>query len=137
MTREPSLPFFEFDRADPSFLHVHDRAGYVHQEPPELEEHGPAEIFDAEGRVAELAVEDWVVVVRGWSPEPDLPRFDARLRAAAPFYLRGEDLSGSSTGELRVRLAAAARRWEREHTLSWPFLQKLFGRLLGGIRRRT
>ena len=127
------LPFFEFVHDDASWMILHDRAGYVHQEPPEFEEFGPAEIFDSEGHMAVLGVKDWAVVIEGWSAEPDLSRFDARMRRLAPRYMPGGDFTALDTFELRDRLADAVRQWDREHT-PIAFVQRLARDLWRRIR---
>ncbi len=130
------LPFFEFVHEDTSWVHLHERAGYVHQEPPELEEFGPAEIFDSEGRMAVLGVEDWAVVIKGWSAQPDLLRFDARMRSVAPSYMPDTDIAALDTFDLRDRLADAVREWGREHT-PIAFVKRLASDMWRRIRSRA
>jgi hypothetical protein len=67
----PSPPFFEFNQEDESDVLLFDTPSYIHQEPPEFEEFGPDRVFDSTGRLAELRVDDYVVVVTGWS-EPKI-----------------------------------------------------------------
>lgn len=116
----PLPPFFEFNSADESDLYVFDKPGHINQEPPELEEYGPDKVFDSRGRLAELGVEDFAVVIKRWS-EPNMEQFDAYLRGAAAHHLAEDDVRALKTFELRDRLAAVQRQWQREHSL--------FGRL--------
>jgi hypothetical protein len=117
---EPLPPFFEFNSADESDLSVFDKPGHINQEPPELEVYGPDKIFDSRGRLAELGVENFGVVVKGWS-EPNLDLFRTYLRTAAARYLPSAVTGVLSTVELRDRIYAVLLQRQREHSL--------FGRL--------
>jgi len=116
----PLPPFFEFNSADESYLFVFDKPGHINQEPPELEEYGPDKVFDSRGRLAELGVEDFVLVIKGWS-EPDMDLFGTYLGRSAARYLPQDVISVLSTVELRDRTYAVLRQRQREHSL--------FGRL--------
>ena len=131
------LPYFEFEAADNGYLILLDAAGYIHQEPPEFEEYGPDLVFDASGRRAQLAIDGLDVVVKRWSEQPDLDRFDTCLRAAAAAYMKDEDVSSLATLELRDRLEKAVHTWHRERSLLRPIrrlAQKVSDRLSGRSR---
>lgn len=116
----PMPPFFEFNSVDENDLYVFDKPGHVNQEPPELEEYGSDKVFDSRGRLAELGVKDFVVVIKGWS-EPNVDLFGTHLRRAAARYLPQDVISVLSALELRDRLYVVLRERQREHSL--------FGRL--------
>ena len=104
----------------------------INQEPTELESYGPDLLFDSRGLVAELGIEDDQVVVKHWSDQPNLDRFDRFLRAAAPVYLPDLDVNGMKTSELRDRLEPVLRRKQRETALFWPiedFVRRVWLRL--------
>jgi len=124
---KPLPPFFEFNSADESDVFLFDEPGHINQEPPELEEYGPDKVFDSRGRLAELGVEDFVVVIKGWS-EPNEDLFRTYLRTAVALYLPQDVISVLSTGELRDRLLGLVRQRQREHSL--------FGRLSMFVRGR-
>ena len=113
----PLPPFFEFDPTDASEVFVFDKPGHIYQEPPEFEEGGPDQVFDSRGRLAELGVEDYLVVIKGWS-EPNVEQFDKCLRGAAGYRLPDEEVRALGTFELRDRLEAVVRQWQREHSLT-------------------
>ena len=113
----PFPPFFEFNNEDESDLLVFDIPSHINQEPPEFEEFGPDRVFDSTGRLADLGVHDYMVVVKGWS-EPKIDEFDHHLRRAARHHLADEVVNGLGTFELRDRLEEVIRRWQREHSLS-------------------
>src|SRR5258708_20469030 len=100
MTAVPRPPFFRFSPKDPADAWVFDKPQQVGVEPPEFEEYGPYEVFDADGRLAELAVEGFDVVIKGWSDAPDWERFDERLRPAATIYLPHEGFTHIGTPPL-------------------------------------
>jgi hypothetical protein len=116
----PLPPFFEFNSADESDLFVFDKPGHINQEPPELQEYGPDKVFDSRGRLAELGVEDFVVVIKGWS-KPNIDLFGTYLRTAAARYLPRDVISVLSTVEVRDHMHGVLRQRQREHSL--------FGRL--------
>jgi len=104
----------------------------VNQEPTELGSYGPDLLFDSRGFAAELGIEDDRVVVKHWSDQPNLDRFDRFLRAAAPVYLPDVDVSGLKTSELRDRLEPMLRQKQREAALFWPiedFVRRVWRRL--------
>jgi hypothetical protein len=113
----PLPPFFEFDPTDASEVFVFDKPGHINQEPPEFEEGGPDQVFDSRGRLAELGVEDNLVVIKGWS-EPNIDQFDRCLRGAAAYRLPKDEVRAQGTFELRDRLEAVVRHWQREHSLA-------------------
>jgi len=113
-------PSFDFESAGETVAYVLDEAGHIYQEPPELQEFGPDKIFDSRGRLAELEVEDFAVVIKRWSEQPNLDLFDRYLRAAASCYLPQDDVSGLGTFELRDRLAVLMRNRQRADMLFWP-----------------
>ena len=107
-------PFFEFgSEEEEDWVWLFDKKPYIQQEPPEFEE-GPDAYFDSAGRVAELGVENYAVVIKRWSEQPDLPAFDRHLRRVAALYLGGEDVSSLNTFALRDRLEPAVRQRQRE-----------------------
>lgn len=116
-TRGPSQPFFEFDLAEEGVAYVFDKPGHIMQEPPEFEEYGTDRVFDSRGRSAGLGVEDFLVVIKRWSEQADIDRFDTYLRAAAARYLPEEGVSKLTTVELRDRLEPVLRRRQRQHML--------------------
>ena len=104
----------------------------INQEPTELGDYGPDLLFDSRGLVAELGIEDDRVVVKHWSDQPNLDRFDRFLRAAAPVYLPDLNVSGLKTSELRDRLEPVLRQRQRETALTWPiedFVRRVWRRL--------
>jgi hypothetical protein len=113
----PLPPFFEFDPTDASEVFVFDKPGHIYQEPPEFEDGGPDQVFDSRGRLAELGVEDYLVVIKGWS-EPKMEQFDKCLRGAAAYRLPDEEVRALGTFELRDRLEVVVRQWQREHSLT-------------------
>ena len=124
-------PTFEHDSVA-FVVYVLDEPGHIYQEPPELEEFGPDGVFDSRGRQAELGVEDFTVVVKGWSEEPNVDVFDRLLRAAAASYLSKIDVGALNTHELRDRLVPVLRQYQREQMLFWPAekLARNLGRLV-------
>jgi hypothetical protein len=116
-------PTFELDSAGEMVVYVLDRPGYIHQEPPELNEFGPDQVFDSRGRLAELGVEDFTVVIKRWSEQPMADLFDRLLRAAAASYLPETGTGALSTIELRDRLVPVLRQYQREQMLFWPIQQ--------------
>jgi hypothetical protein len=132
----PWLPYFEFESADKGYLILLDAAGYIHQEPPEFEEFGPDLIFDSSGRRAELAIDGFDVVVKGWPDQPDLDHFDRCLRTAAVAYMKDEDVSSLATLELRDRLEKAVRKWHRERSLFMP-IRRLARKVSDRLSRRS
>ena len=156
-TDDPLPPFFEFSSAEaatmglrrpwqrrltPTFEHDSVKfvvyvldgpgPGFIYQEPPQFEEFGPDGVFDSRGRQAELGVEDFTVVVTGWSEQPNVDVFDKLLRAAAASYLSPMDVGALSTLELRDRLVPVLRQYQREQMLFWPAenLARNLGRLM-------
>jgi hypothetical protein len=154
-TENPLPPFFEFSspeaatiglrrpwqrRLTPTFEHdsvkfvvyVLDGCGpgSIYQEPSELEEFGPDGVFDSRGKQAELGVEDFTVVVKGWSRNVDV--FDGLIRDAAASYLSPIYVGALSTLELRARLVPVLRQFQRERMLFWPAekLARHLGRLM-------
>jgi len=118
-------PSFEIGSVDGSttaaiVAYVLDQPVEINQEPTELGSYGPDLLFDSRGLVAELEIEDDQVVVKHWSDQPDLDRFDRFLRAAAPVYLPELDVSGLKTSELRDRLEPMLRQKQRETAFFWP-----------------
>jgi hypothetical protein len=112
---EPAAPFFEFTPTEPGWAYVFDKPGHLHQlEAPEFEERGPDHVFDSGGRLAELAVEDFLVVIKKWSAQPMLELFDMYLRSAASRYMPGADVSRLGTFELRDRLEEVLRHRQLE-----------------------
>ncbi len=99
-------PFFEFgSEEEEDWVWLFDKKPYIQQEPPEFEE-GPDAYFDSAGRVAELGVEDYAVVIKRSSEQPDLPALDqagkrnqevpgqAQVRAGHRLSLRRREPSG-------------------------------------------
>lgn len=160
---DPTPPFFEFSSAEaatmglrrpwqrrltPTFEHKSvelvvyvlegSGPGSIAQEPPEFEEFGPDLVLDSGGRQAELGIEDDTVVVKRWSEQPNVERFDRLLRAAAASYLQQIDVSALSTAELRDRLVPILRQHQREQMLFWPvekLARNVWGMTLGRPRR--
>ena len=124
-------PFFEFGtEGDDFWVWVFDKP-YIQQEPPEFEER-PDAYFDSGGRVAELAVENYAVVIKRWSEQPNMHAFDRQLRRAASVYLSGEDVSSLDTFALRDRIAPVVRRQQHEmmlHVRLWRLAQRLWARI--------
>ena len=114
-------PTFQYDSVE-FVVYVLDGSGpgFINQEPPELEEFGPDGVFDSRGRQAELGVDDFTVVVKGWSEQSRDDVFDRLLRAAAVSYLPQIDVGALSTLELRDRLVPVLRQLQREQMLFWP-----------------
>ena len=158
-TDNPLPPFFEFSSAEaatmglrrpwqrrltPTFEHdsvefvgyVLDGPGFIYQEPSEFVEYGPDGVFDSKGRQAELGVEDFTVVVKGWSEHPNVDIFDSLLRAAAASYLSQIDVGALSTRELRERIVPVLRQYQREQMLFWP-AEKLARNLWMLVSRRS
>jgi hypothetical protein len=157
---DPLPPFFEFSSAEastmglrrpwerrltPTFnvegsgdmvVYVLDGLGEIHQEPPQLEAYGADGVFDSQGRVADLGVEDFAVVVKRWSRLPKADVFDQLLRAAAASYLPATDAGALSTFEIRDLLVPVLRQYQREQILFWP-LQKAARRLWRSVSRRS
>ena len=113
-------PSFDFESAGETVAYVLDEPGHIHQEPPELEEFGPDKVFDSRGRLAELGVEDFAVVITRWSEQPNMNLFERYLRAAVTCYLPQGDVSGLDHSDLRDRLAVLMRDRQREDMLFWP-----------------
>jgi hypothetical protein len=90
-----------------------------------LEEYGPDKVFNLGGTLAGLGVEDFVVVIKGWS-DANADLFGTYLRRAAARYLQQDVSSVLSTLELRDRLYEVLRQRQREHSL--------FGRLSRFVR---
>jgi hypothetical protein len=131
----PLPPFFEFDPTDASEVLIFDKPGHINQEPPEFEERGPDQVFDSRGRLAELGVEDYLVVIKGWS-EPNIDQFDRCLRGAAAYRLPEDEVRALGTFELRDRLEAVVRHWQREHSLAGR-LSALTQKLRRFVSRRS
>jgi hypothetical protein len=129
-------PSFEVDSAHETVAYVFDEPGHIYQEPPELEEFGPDQVFDSRGRLAELGVEDFVVVIKRWSEQPDMDLFDRYLRAAAPCYLPEDEVRALGTLDLRDRLAVVMRQRQREYRLFWP-VEKFARNLWRLVSRRS
>ena len=128
-------PTFKLD-ADDFVVYLLDGPGSIQQEPWGLEEFGPDGVFDSRGRQAELGIEDFAVVVKRWSEQPNVDVFDRLLRAAAASYLRQIDVGALSTAELRGRLVPVLRQYEREQMLFWP-AEKLARNLWRLLSRRS
>jgi len=112
--------------------YVLDSPQEINQEPSELEHYGADLLFDARGLVAELGIEDYQIVVKRWSDQPNLDRLDRFLRAAAPVYLPHLDVSGLKTSELCDRLEPVIRQRQRETALFWPiedFVRRMWHRV--------
>ena len=128
-------PSFEIDSGQQAVAYVFDEPGHIYQEAPELEEFGPDKVFDSTGRLAELGVEDFAVVIKRWSDHSSMDLLDRYLRAAAPCYLAEDEVGELSASELRDRLAAIMRQRQREYMLFWP-AEKLARTLLRVVTGR-
>jgi hypothetical protein len=127
-------PSFDFESAGETVAYVLDEPGHIYQEPRELEEFGPDKVFDSRGRRADLGVEDFAVVIKRWSEQPDMDLFERYLRAAAACYLPQGDVIVLGTFELRDRLAVLMRDRQREDMLFWP-IEKLARNLWSLVSR--
>jgi hypothetical protein len=129
-------PTFELESGRETVAYVLDEPGHIYQEAPELEELGPDQVFDSRGRLAELEVEDFRVVIKRWSEEPKTYLFDRYLRAAAACYMPEDEVGALGTFELRDRLAVVMRQRQREYMLFWP-VEKFARSLWRLVSRRS
>lgn len=117
-------------------VYVLDGLGEIHQEPPQLETYGADGVFDSRGRVADLGIDDFTVVVKRWSRLPMADVFDQLLRAAAASYLPATDARALSTFEIRDLLVPVLRQYQREQILFWP-VQETVRKLWRSVSRRS
>jgi hypothetical protein len=129
-------PTFNVEESGEMVVYVLDDPREIRQEPPELEEYGADGLFDSRGRVADLGVEDFTVVVKRWSRQPMADVFDSLLRAAAATYLPATDVGTLSTFEIRDLLVPVLRQYQQEQMLFWP-IQRLAKNLRMALSRRS
>jgi hypothetical protein len=129
-------PTFNFEGSGEMVVYVLDGLQEIHQEPPQLETYGADGVFDSRGRVADLGVEDFTVVVKRWSRLPMADVFDQLLRAAAASYLPATDAGALSTFEIRDLLVPVLRQYQREQILFWP-VQQMVKNLRMALWRRS